>query len=298
MSYYITHRERQIIRDEIRNQLLNEGLFASIASMIPTGLVGSAEGVLPDTVFTGIKKMMIKSFMQKMGITSTHPMAEFMQNLIANITVTDLVKIVKGEIECPEIGEIILKAATQTLTVLGIKKIAVPLVHYFAEHSFDSSAPNFIKKEDKFKSITQSNVNTMIDSMVGVLGETLISKIIYSLVKEKMVPIIQNQVCDELLGKGSKPKITSEEGFEGGESSGSDDSSGKTALSTKANSSEIAPGPELDAISGDIAGDTISESRMIRRYNRNMTRTFSRNELYLIREYCQLTRRDYINAYK
>lgn len=297
MSYYVSHRERQIIRSEIRNQLLNEGLFDSIASMIPTGLVGTAEGVLPDTVFTGIKKMMIKSFMQKMGITSTHPMAEFMQNLIANITVTDLVKIIKREIECAEIGEIILKAATQTLTVLGIKKIAVPLVHYFAEHSFDSSAPNFIKKEDKFKSITQSNVNTMIDSMVGVLGETLISKIIYSLVKEKMVPIIQNQVCDELLGKGSKPKITSGEGFEGGESSGSDDSSGKTSLSTKANS-EIAPGPVLDASSGDIEGDTMSESRMIRRYNRNMTRTFSRNELYLIREYCQLTRRDYINAYK
>lgn len=278
----ISDYERALIRKTIKRQLVNEGILDSILSSVAGS--GMAK-LLPDTIVVSIKKKLLSSFLKSLGINTQHPLHQFIQNIIVNITLEDLSKIVKSAqdpsspdaIKCDEVGEIILKACTQTLTNVGLKKLAVPIVHFFSENSFDSNSPNFIKKNPKFKSVSSRDVDAMLDSMIGIFGETLLSKIVFTLIQDHVMPIMRDNICKDLLGMdvsdlppGPAPAPAP----------------GPTPGPTPAPAPPPAP-PTVGRVSSPSSG-TITEGR----YSINsknpryrMTGKFSENELYLIREF-------------
>lgn len=278
----ISDKEKLLIRKMIRNEMnsLNEGFFEDISSLVPADF--KASSLIPDVFATSIKKYLFKAFLKKLGLSSTHPLADFIENVVANTSIEDLTKIfITKDIECADIGVIILKAATQTLTTMGLKKVAVPIVHFFAEHSFDSESPNFIKKEEKFKSISSQDVNGMLDSMIGVLGETLISKIVYAFIKESMVPIIQNQICsDETKAyAGATYAAAKQKGVNALNAAST--AAGNAYTSAK---NYISP-PTLTATGVMPEGRDMRKNMNINISIKKSLKYFTNNEKYLIREY-------------
>jgi len=216
MRMQLTETQKMYIRRETRFRLLRENLlneeasifdnFMSSVSSKLAGMVTDESGeknmagkmldkLLPDTFVTTLKKKLLQSLAKSMGIDDNTPLIEFIENILANIELSEISAIISGKIKCDQIGDILLRGATQSLTKLGLKKMTVPIIHFFAENQFDSGSPNFIKKTNKMKAVSEKDVTAMLDSMIGVLGETLISKIVYAFIKEHAVEFMKNHIC-------------------------------------------------------------------------------------------------------
>jgi hypothetical protein len=92
--------------------------------------------ILPDTFVTTLKKKLLQSLAKTLGIDDNKPLIEFFENILANIKLSEISAILSGKIKCDQIGDIILRGATQSLTKLGLKKMLVPIIHFFSQNQF------------------------------------------------------------------------------------------------------------------------------------------------------------------
>jgi hypothetical protein len=178
---------------------LSEG-FAEFIGGLSTNL-GGAQNFLPKTAITSIKKYFVKNIFDKMGIEGGTPIAEFIENLVVYIPINQIGNIVKRDISCAQFNDILLGAATQTLTNLGLKKVLPPLLQYFSQYQLDfdigDGTPLFIRREGgiETKEVTIEQVEEILDTLIGVAGETLIAQITYKLMRDSLIDGIGSFLC-------------------------------------------------------------------------------------------------------
>jgi len=226
---------RYQIRQKVKKQILTEHLGEKPANVLyESGAIvtegfgdflkgvvnkaGGLEGMLPDAAVASVKKYFVAKLFKSMGITGGSPIAEFIENLIVYIPLADFTKVLTRTIDCNQFNEILLKAATQTVTNLGIKKVLPPLVHYFSQYElnldFGDGKPLAKRKKGgkDLKGVSIKEVDAMLDTVFGVLGETVVSQIIYGLIKDKLLQGMGTFLCDMVGIKGAAT-AAGDEGF-------------------------------------------------------------------------------------
>ncbi len=181
--------------------ILSEGFTEFLAGV--AGKAGGAEGFLPKAAVASVKKYFVSKLFKNLGMTRGTPLSEFIENVIVYISLSDITKIVSKQITCDEVMDILLQASTQTVTSLGLKKVLPPLVHYFSQYEFDlsvGSGPLAKRKKGgkDLKGVSVQEVESMLDTVIGVMGETVVSQLVYGLIKEKLLDGMKEVICGEL----------------------------------------------------------------------------------------------------
>lgn len=210
---------RYQIRQQIKHQILEEHLGHHSARVLcESGAVlsegftdflggivakaGGAENLLPKTAVASVKKYFVGKLFKNLGMTRGTPLSEFIENVVVYISLEDITKIASKSITCDEVMDVLLQAATQTVTNLGLMKVLPPLVHYFSQYEFDLSVGSGqpLAKRKKggkdLKGVSVQEVESMLNTVVGVMGETAISQIVYGLIKDNLLHGMKEVICN------------------------------------------------------------------------------------------------------
>jgi len=197
----LTETERLVIYHRVASRLVNENnMLNSFMGGLAQSVGGSALGkVLPDALVTGFKKKIIKSIFERLNIDKGGGLSDFIENIIANVSLEDLGKMIGGNITCEEVSGILVSATTMSIANAGLKKTLVPVVHYFSQYEIEEGFNIQKKKGGKdFKAVSEKHVEQMLDTLIGVLGETLLAKLVDSLIKDVLVQFISDHICTKL----------------------------------------------------------------------------------------------------
>ena len=182
--------------------MMTEGFGEFLAGIVTKA--GGAENLLPKAAVASVKKYFVGKLFKNLGLTRGTPLSEFVENVIVYISLQDITKIASKNITCDEVMDILLQAATQTVTNLGLMKVLPPLVHYFSQYEFDLSVGNdkpFAKRKQggkDLKGVSVQEVENMLNTVVGVLGETVLSQLVYGLIKDNLLHGMKQVICKEL----------------------------------------------------------------------------------------------------
>lgn len=178
---------------------LSEGFSEFVGGLSKS--LGGTEKFLPKTAVLSIKKYFVKNIFDKMGIEGGTPMAEFIENLVVYIPIGDIGAIVQRDITCAAFNDILLGAATQTLTNLGLKKVLPPLLQYFSQYELNidiGDGESLFKRREggkETKEVSIEQVEEILDTLIGVAGETLIAQITYKLLRETLIDGVGTFLC-------------------------------------------------------------------------------------------------------
>ena len=198
-KYILTETDRMVIYHRVASKLINENILQSFAGSAISALGPNADKILPDSIAVGFKKKIVKSLFQELDIDKGGALSDFIENIIANISIADLGEILAKTMTCERLLEILISATTMSITKLGLKKALVPVVHYFSQYEIGEGFDIKKKKSGKdFKSVTTKQVDQMLDTLIGVLGEALLSKLVEALIKDNLVNAIGDHICSKL----------------------------------------------------------------------------------------------------
>ena len=182
--------------------MMTEGFGEFLAGIVTKA--GGAEKILPKAAVASVKKYFVGKLFKNLGMTRGTPLSEFVENVIVYISLEDITKIASKNITCDEVMDILLQAATQTVTNLGLMKVLPPLVHYFSQYEFDLNVgddkPFATRKAGgkDLKGVSVQEVENMLNTVVGVLGETVLSQLVYGLIKDNLLHGMKQVICKEL----------------------------------------------------------------------------------------------------
>ena len=204
----LTETERLVIYHRVASKLINENILQSFAGSALAALGPNADKIIPDSIATGFKKKIIKSVFERLNIDKGGGLSDFIENIIANVSIEDLGKMLNKSITCEEVSGILVSATTMSIANQGLKKALVPVVHYFSQYEIGEGFDIQKKKSGKdFKVVSEKHVEQMLDTLIGVLGEALLAKLVDALIKDVLVTFISTHICTK-LGFKSAPAAT------------------------------------------------------------------------------------------
>ena len=148
-KYILTETDRMVIYHRVASKLINENILQSFAGSAISALGPNADKILPDSIAVGFKKKIVKSLFQELDIDKGGALSDFIENIIANISIADLGEILAKTMTCERLLEILISATTMSITKLGLKKALVPVVHYFSQYEIGEGFDIKKKKSGK-----------------------------------------------------------------------------------------------------------------------------------------------------
>lgn len=195
----LTETDRLVIYHRVASRLVNENMLQSFVGSALSALGPNADKIIPDSIATGFKKKIIKSVFERLNIDKGGGLSDFIENIIANVSIEDLGKMLNKSITCEEVSAILVSATTMSIANQGLKKALVPVVHYFSQYEIREGFDIQKKKSGKdFKAVSEKHVEQMLDTLIGVLGEALLAKLVDALIKDVLVTFISTHICTKL----------------------------------------------------------------------------------------------------